>query len=71
MNSNTEAALSASIKYFLLSALATSFLLLGVCLLYAATGSTYYDHIIAVLFYLLPSTDSTFYSNSTNYTNQA
>jgi NADH-quinone oxidoreductase subunit N len=49
MNSKTEAALSASIKYFLLSALSTSFLLLGVALLYGITGSTNYDSINAAL----------------------
>ena len=45
INSDAEAALSAAIKYFLLSALTTTFLLLGVALLYALTGSTHYDHI--------------------------
>jgi NADH-quinone oxidoreductase subunit N len=49
INSNTEASLSASIKYFLLSALSTSFLLLGVALLYGLTGSTNYDTIHALL----------------------
>nr|NP_150314.1 NADH dehydrogenase subunit 2 [Spizellomyces punctatus]AAK84243.1 NADH dehydrogenase subunit 2 [Spizellomyces punctatus] len=45
INSSSEAALSAAIKYFLLSALTTTFLLLSVALLYALTGSTHYDHI--------------------------
>jgi len=45
INSDAEAALSAAIKYFLLSALTTTFLLLAVALLYALTGSTHYDHL--------------------------
>jgi NADH-quinone oxidoreductase subunit N len=57
INSNTEASLSASIKYFLLSALSTSFLLLGVALLYGLTGSTNYDIIHALLSFPLDNTN--------------
>lgn len=59
MNSKTEAALSASIKYFLLSALSTSFLLLGVAILYGLTGSTNYDSIKAVLTIIMNKTEIT------------
>nr|QCQ69095.1 NADH dehydrogenase subunit 2 [Powellomyces hirtus] len=45
INCESEAALSAAIKYFLLSALTTTFLLLSVALLYALTGSTQYDSL--------------------------
>ncbi len=45
VNCESEAALSAAIKYFLLSALTTTFLLLSVALLYALTGSTHYDNL--------------------------
>jgi len=45
IHSSSEAALSAAIKYFLLSALTTTFLLLAVALLYALTGGTHYDNL--------------------------
>lgn len=50
---HSYAALSASIKYFLLSALSTSFLLLGVAFFYGLTGSTNYD-INSLLFSFEP-----------------
>ena len=40
-----ESSLSATIKYFLLSAITTGFLLLSIALIYIQTGSTHYDHI--------------------------
>lgn len=40
-----DAALSAGLKYFILSALSTGFLLVGVLILYGITGSTQYDTI--------------------------
>ena len=45
LQSKNEAGLAASLKYFLLSALSTAFLLLGVCILYFKTGSTNYEII--------------------------
>lgn len=45
VNCESEAALSAAIKYFLQSALTTTLLLLSIALLYALTGSTHYDSI--------------------------
>lgn len=45
LKSESEAGLSASLKYFLLSALSTTFLLLGVCIQYYKTGSTNYEII--------------------------
>ena len=45
INGDAEAALSAALKYFLISALTTTFLLLAVALLYALTGCTHYDHL--------------------------
>lgn len=45
LKSENEASLAASLKYFLLSALSTGFLLLGVCILYFQTGTTNYDLI--------------------------
>lgn len=45
INCESERSQSAAIKYFLLSALTTTFLLLAVALLYAYTGSTHYDSI--------------------------
>ena len=45
VNCESEAALSAAIKYFLLSALTTTFLLLSIALLYGITGSTHYDNL--------------------------
>ena len=45
LRSENEAGLSASLKYFLLSALSTTLLLLGVCILYYKTGSTNYEII--------------------------
>jgi NADH-quinone oxidoreductase subunit N len=41
-----EISLSASVKYFLLSAYTTSFLLLSIALLYGITGTTSYDGLI-------------------------
>lgn len=46
LNSYSESALSSSLKYFLLSALSTAFLLLGVSIIYYTVGSTNYDHIV-------------------------
>lgn len=45
VNCESEAALSAAIKYFLLSALTTTFLLLSIALIYAITGGTHYDSL--------------------------
>ena len=50
INGDAEAALSAALKYFLISALTTTFLLLAVALLYALTGCTHYDPFILSLF---------------------
>lgn len=49
LKSESEAGLSASLKYFLLSALSTTFLLLGVCIQYYITGSTNYEIINTVV----------------------
>lgn len=46
---NSESALSATIKYFLLSALTSGFFLLSVTLLYAKTGNTQYDSLKMLL----------------------
>lgn len=43
-----EVSLSASVKYFLLSAYTTSFLLLAIALLYGLTGTTSYDGLIMI-----------------------
>jgi NADH-ubiquinone oxidoreductase chain 2 len=45
LNSFSESSLSASLKYFLLSALSTAFLLLGIAIIYYIIGSTNYDNI--------------------------
>lgn len=45
LNSKNEASLAASLKYFVLSALSTTFFLLGVCKLYKKTGNTNYEII--------------------------
>jgi NADH-quinone oxidoreductase subunit N len=45
MKNGSEKALSASIKYFLLSALTTSFLLLFITLIYAITGTIHWDNM--------------------------
>jgi len=45
LRSDNEASLAASLKYFLLSALSTTFLLLGVSIMYYLTGSTNYEII--------------------------
>lgn len=45
LRSESESGLAASLKYFVLSALSTGFLLLGVCILYYKTGSTDYGII--------------------------
>ncbi|ORY21210.1 hypothetical protein BCR33DRAFT_671429 [Rhizoclosmatium globosum] len=44
-----EISLSASVKYFLLSAYTTSFLLLSIALLYGLTGTTSYDGLIMIV----------------------
>ncbi len=53
LQSKNEAGLAASLKYFLLSALSTAFLLLGVCILYFKTGSTNYEIIDTCVIELL------------------
>nr|WKF48286.1 NADH dehydrogenase subunit 2 [Synchytrium endobioticum] len=45
MKNGSEKALSASIKYFLLSALTTTFLLLSITLIYAITGTLHWDNL--------------------------
>lgn len=45
LRSDSESGLAASLKYFVLSALSTGFLLLGVCILYQKTGSLNYEII--------------------------
>lgn len=45
LNSESESSQAAALKYFVLSALSTAFLLKGVCLLYYKTGSTNYEII--------------------------
>ena len=52
LKSESEAGLSASLKYFLLSALSTTFLFLGVCILYYKTGSTNYEIINTMALYM-------------------
>jgi NADH-quinone oxidoreductase subunit N len=49
MNGSSESALSSSLKYFILSALSTGVLLLGISLLYILTGSTNYDNIASII----------------------
>jgi NADH:ubiquinone oxidoreductase subunit 2 (subunit N) len=44
MKNGSEKALSASIKYFLLSALTTTFLLLFVTIIYAISGTLHWDN---------------------------
>lgn len=44
-----QGALSASIKYFIVSALTTTFILLAVALVYALTGTSHYDNIVLSL----------------------
>ena len=51
----SESSLSSSIKYFLLSALTTTLMLLGITLLYGLLGSTNYDSIQILLSYLNPN----------------
>lgn len=46
-----ESSLSATIKYFLLSAITTGFLLLSLALIYTKTGSTHYDNINVIMNY--------------------
>lgn len=46
---DNESGLAAALKYFLLSALSTAFLLIGVCCLYAYTGSTNYEIIDTII----------------------
>jgi NADH-quinone oxidoreductase subunit N len=45
MKNGSEKALSASIKYFLLSALTTTFLLLFITIIYAITGTIHWDNM--------------------------
>lgn len=45
MKNGSEKALSASLKYFLLSALTTTFLLLFITLIYAITGTIHWDNL--------------------------
>lgn len=45
LKSESESGKAASLKYFVLSALSTAFLLLGVCMQYYLTGSTHYEVI--------------------------
>jgi NADH-quinone oxidoreductase subunit N len=49
MNGSSSSALSSSLKYFILSALSTGVLLLGISLLYILTGSTNYDNIASII----------------------
>ena len=49
MNGSSESALSSSLKYFILSALSTGVLLLGISIIYILTGSTNYDNIASIL----------------------
>jgi NADH-quinone oxidoreductase subunit N len=49
LNSYSESSLSSALKYFILSALSTGFLLLGISIIYLLTGSTHYDNIDASL----------------------
>jgi len=44
-NYSSESSLSASLKYFILSALSTGFLLLGISIIYYILGSTSFDNI--------------------------
>lgn len=45
IKSENESGLAASLKYFVLSALSTTKLIIGVCILYYKTGSTHYEII--------------------------
>lgn len=45
IKSENESGLAASLKYFVLSALSTTQLIVGVCILYYKTGSTHYEVI--------------------------
>lgn len=45
IKSENESGLAASLKYFVLSALSTTQLIIGVCILYYKTGSTHYEVI--------------------------
>lgn len=49
LKSASESGLAASLKYFLLSALSTTFLLKGVALIYYSTGSTNYEVIETII----------------------
>lgn len=58
LNSFSESSLSASQKYFLLSALSTAFLLQGVAIIYYTVGSTNYDNISISIAQLIHINDS-------------
>lgn len=47
----SESSLSAALKYFLLSALSTGLLFLGILFLYIFSGSTQYDSISTLIMY--------------------
>lgn len=49
LNSYSESSLSSSLKYFILSALSTGVLLLGVSIIYLLTGSTNYEKIASII----------------------
>lgn len=49
LNSSSESSLSSSLKYFILSALSTGVLLLGIAMIYIITGSTNYDNIASII----------------------
>lgn len=53
LKSERESSLAASLKYFVLSALSTTLLLIGVCKLYKLTGSTHYEIIETNLLHLI------------------
>jgi len=61
LRSESEASLAASLKYFVLSALSTTFLLMGVCKLYKLTGSTHYEIIETNLLHLINNDINVFY----------
>ena len=50
---NRESSVEGALKYFLLGAFATGFLLYGMAMIYGATGSMYYDEITASILNLL------------------
>lgn len=61
LRSESESTLAASLKYFVLSALSTTFLLMGVFQLYKLTGSTHYEIIETNLLHLERKGENVFY----------